>query len=476
MNELEKLLDRIIQRVNINLRELSYDVSPHIEKLIPVSQMVKFYGFYGITPHLRLDFQFRHSSLAGSSFLGKCRTNGSILYKSDIRGDELKKKGDLFCFKQFEIPITKDEGIRIENSFLIKTLVHSYSHDPESPERFTISNTVSGHYANIHGSPINGSFLGPFATVDTTTMNDCVVGEYSFVQAGEIGHIIIAPGTVWIHDPKQFNFLYQYPPEQLRHYIHFDPGTQPAGLFVDLVNDRKDAFGNLYNRVRVIPSVPIPDNASLDRFAVIKPKTHISENVLVAQRAFLQNARLGVGTNAQENCYIINSHLEGYNVTTHGAKIIETDLGRNTYVGFNSLLKGRPESRLIIGKDNIILPHTIIDIEKPMKIPPGHLVWGLITSETDLKTQSMPLDELAGVQGSLSIGRMTFEGSGAAFVAELRNRILHVLKANGAFYDGRNAKGHAQKNQNISFNTIQPYAEGLFAGIYPTMTIQQDAE
>ena len=90
MKELEKLLDRIIQRINIDLRELGYDVSPSIKNLIPLNQMVKFYAFYGITPNHPLDFQFRHSSLAGSYFLGKCRVTNSILYKSDIRGDELK--------------------------------------------------------------------------------------------------------------------------------------------------------------------------------------------------------------------------------------------------------------------------------------------------------------------------------------------------------------------------------------------------
>jgi UDP-3-O-[3-hydroxymyristoyl] glucosamine N-acyltransferase len=49
----------------------------------------------------------------------------------------------------------------------------------------------------------------------------------------------------------------------------------------------------------------VPDSASLDRYAVIKPKTHISDNVLVAERAYLQNAWLGPGANAQENCYIL---------------------------------------------------------------------------------------------------------------------------------------------------------------------------
>ena len=62
MKELEKLLDRIVQRININLRELDYDVSPFIKGLVPLNQMVKFYAFYGITPNQTLNFQFRHST------------------------------------------------------------------------------------------------------------------------------------------------------------------------------------------------------------------------------------------------------------------------------------------------------------------------------------------------------------------------------------------------------------------------------
>ena len=34
--------------------------------------------------------------------------------------------------------------------------------------------------------------------------------------------------------------------------------------------------------------------------------------------------------------------VEGNNVTAHGAKIIEADLGKNVFVGFNSFLQGRP--------------------------------------------------------------------------------------------------------------------------------------
>ena len=53
-----------------------------------------------------------------------------------------------------------------------------------------------------------------------------------------------------------------------------------------------------------------------------------------------------------------------------------------------------------------------------------------------------------------------------------RERIHHILEANGAFYDGMKNKGHAQKNQNISFNTIQPYLEGELKGVYPTIIIR----
>jgi len=472
MKELEKLLGRIIQRININLRELEYDVSPFIKNLVPLNQMVKFYAFYGITPNHPLDFVFRHSSLAGSYFLGKIRVRNSILYKSDIRGDELKHRGDVFHYQKFEIPIARDEGIDIEDSFLIKTLVHNFSHDPETLEKFFITNTVATHYANIHGSPIDGSFLGPFSTVDLTTMNDCVIGTFSYVQAGEISHLNVNPGTVWVRVPDVFNFFYRYPLSKLNHYINFIPGRLPQGFIMDFVENRKEAFQRVFDVVNIEQSFPVPDSASLDRYAVVKPKTHIGENVLVAQRAYLQNAWLGKGANAQEQCYIINSRLEGFDITAHGAKIIEADLHENVFVGFNSFLRGRPDSRLTIGQDSIIMPHTIIDIKKPLTIPPGHLVWGLITNPRELEANSIALEDLSKINDGLIKGNMAFEGSGAVFVNGFRERIHHILEANGAFFDGKKNRGHAQKNQNISFNTIQPYPDGELQGLYPAIVIQ----
>jgi carbonic anhydrase/acetyltransferase-like protein (isoleucine patch superfamily) len=471
MQALEKLFDRIVQRVNINLRELAYDVNPCIRDLIPLNQMVKFYAFYGITPHHPLDLEFRHSSLAGSYFLGKCRVNNSILYKSDIRGDELKKRGDRFNYQDLEIPVSQDEGFEIEDSFLIKTLVHNFSHDPETLEKFFITNTVSANYANIHGSPTDGSFLGPFATVDLTTMNDCVIGAFSYIQAGEISHLNIDPGTIWVRSPGSFNFLYRYPLERLRGYIHFAPRRRPQGLFIDFVEERKEAFQHIYDKVNLEHPVAVPDTASLDRFAVALGDTRIGENVLVSQRAFLQNARLGEGANAQENCYIINSRLEGLNVTAHGAKIIEAALGQKVFVGFNSFLHGSPQCPLTIGRNSVVMPHTIIDTRAPLTIPDNHLVWGLITDEKDLAANSIPLDELSEIDGAFNRGAMFFEGRGGDFVEAFRHRIDHILEANGAFFDGT-YRGHAQKNQNISFNTIQPYPEGDLEGLYPTILIR----
>ncbi len=472
MKELDKLFDRIIQRVNINLRELKQDVNPFVKDLIPVNQMTKFYAFYGITPHHQLNLEFRHSNLSGSYFLGNCKVTNSLLYKSDIRGDELKKKGDLFQYDDFEIPVNRDEQIDIEDSFLIKTLVHCNSHDPETLEKFFIRDTISTHYANIHGSPLDGCFLGPFATVDLTTMRDCFIGAFSYVQAGEISHLKIEPGTVWVRNGDEFNFLYRYPVDQLRNYIFFTAGNVPQGVFIDFVEDRKEAFQRVFDVMTIEPSVTVPVNASLDRFAVVKPKTHIGENVLVAQRAYLQNAWMGKGANAQEQCYIINSRLEGNNVTAHGAKIVDSQMGKNVFVGFNSFLRGRPDARLTIGQDSIIMPHTIIDIHEPLTIPSDCLVWGLVRSEDDLATNSLSLQALSKIQTRISLGDMIFEGNGASFVTAFKDRIQHILKDNGALYNGMGKRGHAQRNQNISFNTIQPYPMGEKEGLYPTIIIR----
>ena len=517
---LEELQDRIVQRVNIKLRELNCDVNPLVQNLIPPSRMTEFHTLCAITPHHPLGFEFKHSNLSGSYFLGKCRVINALVYKSAIRGDELKRNGDRFLYKHrlwpkdsrsdqnrnyeiragrplvrrrhpedskaglgepennvvsyknFEIQVGKDEEIRIEDSFLIKTLVHNFSHDPETLETFSIRDTIATHYANIHGAPSNGCFLGPFSTVDLTTMRNCLIGTFSYVQAGEIDHLNVDPGTVWVRNPGDFDFRYRYPLDRLKSYISFAAGSPPRGVFIDFAEGRKEDFQRILNVVTIEPSVSVPASASLDRYAVIKPKTHIGDNVLISQWAYLQNSWMGKGANAQEHCYIINSRLEGYDITAHGARIIEADLGKNVFVGFNSFLRGQPEYRLTIGQESVIMPHTIIDIRKPLKIPPGHLVWGLITGEKDLETNSISLKALAKVETGLSKGNMIFEGSGRSFVTAFKDRIHHILDANGAFFDGYANRGHAQQNRDISFNTFQPYPKGDREGLYPTIIIR----
>ncbi len=473
MKELEKLYNKIIQQVNINLRELKFNVRPYIKDLIDLEQMNKFYAFYGITTDHPLNLVFRHSGLAGSYFLGKCKVSNSLLYKSDIRGDELKRKGTTFSFGDFSIPLTENEIIDIENSALVKTLVHNFSHDPETPEKFFIKDTLTMSFANIHGSPIDGSFLGPFATVDLTTTTDCVIGAFSYIQAGEISHLEIPPGTIWVNSPGDFNFYYKYEQDLLEQYVHFRKDSTPGGVLFDFIEDHQDAFQRVFDVVNLEEIDSIPESASLDRYAVILPETTISENVLISQRAYLQNSSMGRGANAQENCFIINSHLAGFNVTAHGAKIIEADLDEHVFVGFNSFLKGSPDSRLKIGTGCVIMPHTIVDITEPLEIPQDHLVWGLIRNSEDLKLNSIALEELKEKKTSFTQGRLHFEGNGALFVKAFKERIHHILDVNGAFYDaeGNNA-GHAQRNQNLSLNTIQPFQFGEMEGMYPSITIQ----
>lgn len=471
MKHLESLINRVIDRVNINLREPAFDVGPHVRNLIPLEKFVRFYGFYGLTLHHPLYFHFNHSSLAGSYFLGKVVVDHSIIYKSDVRGDELKLKGDVFKCLGLEIPLHDDEVIHIRDSFLIKTLVHSNSHDPESPEEFFIQNTVAMHYANIHGSPVRGSFLGPFATVDLSTLQGCVIGAHAYVQAGEVTHRLVEPGQIWIRSPGAFNFNFRFHPEDLSRYVQMEPGKAPRGVFMDFVESRKRDFEGTFALVQSKPFIPVPQSTWLSRYAVVRGSTQVSENVLVAQRAYLDNARLGRGSNAQENCYIIDSHLEGNNITAHGGKIIHASLGEKVFVGFNAFLCGSVDCRLRIGPESIVMPHTIIDLEESVEIPAEHLVWGYIRNRKDLARHSLPLARFQANTGELVHGAMIFQGDGAKFVESFKHRIEHILEANGAYFDGQKNRGHAQKVQQIAFNIIQPYPAGTLKGLYPTIDI-----
>lgn len=472
MQKLQKLVDRIIRRININLRDMEFDAGPYLRPCIPDKKLSSFYAFYGITGHHPLHFSFSHSNLAGSYFLGKCRVDGSVLYKTDVRGDELKLKGDNFHYRGIKMAMDQDEIISVSDSLLVKTLVHNKSHDPENPEIFLIKNSASCPFANIHGSPMEGSFLGAFATADLTTLHGCIVGPFAYVQIGEVWHERIEAGQIWINQDYTFDFRYQFPEEVISEYVRTEPGQLPQGRFMEFLNARKGDFRRVFETVHLDPLPAVPKTASVSRYAVIKPKTRFGENVLVAQRAYVENSVLGKGANAQENCFIIDSVLEGDNVTAHGAKIINARLGRKTFVGFNSFLNGLPDAPLVVGKGSIIMPHTIVDLKEPVSIPADHLVWGFISGPRDVEDNSISLQALCDIKRMISIGRMEFAGWGSKFVEAFRNRIDHILEANGAYFDGRRKKGHAQKGQNIAYNIIQPYPMGMQKGIYPTIEIQ----
>jgi len=469
MNQLKQLNDRIISRVNANLAEFDFDTENFVANSLEHDKMLKFYAFYGITSQHPIYFHFRSSNIAGSYFLGKCYVGRSAIYKSDIRGDELKREGDKIR-DSMNIPLVEDEMITIRDSLLYKTLVHSNSHNPESPEEFGIRNTISAHYSNIHGSTLQGCFLGPFSTVDLMNLHSCIVGEFSYVQAGELFHRKIDPGTVWIKN-QSFEFKYKFKKEILDNYVGVNSQYQPRGIIYDFVKEREPDYQKLFDVMNLEP-IKAPSTSAVNRYARVQGKTHIGENVLVSQRAFLENAVMGDGSNAQENSYIINSTLAGLNVTTHGGKLLNSNIGRETYIGFNAFLNGKPTAKIEIGEGCIVMPHTIIDAEVPIRIPDEHLVWGFIGSAGEIENHSISIDDFSAIRESFSIGKMTFTGMGSVFIDAFQKRIRQVLLANGALFANNENRGHAQDDQNISFNTIQPYTTGPHQGLYPSIRIK----
>ncbi len=472
MKQLENLIDRVATRANMNLREFDFDVTPYIKNVIPSEKFLKFYAFYGVTSHHPLYFNFVNSNLAGSYFLGKCTTDHSILYKTDVRGDELKKKGDSFNYQGLKMPIENDEVIIIKDSFLIKTLIHNCSHDPESPEEFLIRNTVSNYYSNIHGAPVEGCYLASFSTVDLTSLHSCIIGAFSYVQAPDLYYMPIKPGTIWIKG-DDYKFKYTYDSEILDKYIQEIPGEVPRGIFMDFMESRKDDFSKIFDSAVDLTAFDVPEQSAVSRYAYITGDTHISENVLISQRAYLENAWMGPGSNAQENSYIINSRLEKNDITAHGAKIINAKLGEKVFVAFNSFLHGTSDCPLTIGAGCMVMPHTIMDLEEPLTIPEGTVAWGYIRNQNDLEENSVLISDLKKVNGKVNMGNMEFKGNGEALISAFEHRIDHILEANGAYFSGDiKLQGHAQEGRSISYNLIQPYLTGKNTGIYPSIDIR----
>jgi len=465
------LLERIIDRVSVNLRMHDFDVAPYVRGLAQVPKGNQSFACYGLSTHYPIHFAFFSSSLTGSYFLGKCKATHCVLLRSDIRGDELKRSGQELEFEGIRIPLHHDEIIVLRDSFLDTTLVHNCSHDPENPEEFVIRNTVAMPYANIHGAPTEGSFLGAFGTVDLTVVRNCVIGPFAYVNCGEIREEFVEPGTIWLKS-ADWEFRYTFDEHVLSHYVRHEAGAQVEGLFVDLNRPWDAAFADVFASGGRQNEIPEGAGSFVSRYAVIQGDTSVAENVLVSQRACLIDAQLGRGSNAQEKCCIISSALGSYCVTAHGAKIIQTTVGSNVFTGFNAFVRGAEDAPLTVGDGCIIMPHTIIDLKEPVTIPSNTLVWGHIRTAADLKNNTLDIDELDRSEGVITCDRLRFVGSGKSFVTAFRQRIQHILEENGAFCDGENGRGHAQLSKFITFNIIQPYSRGDAEGMYPTIDIR----
>ena len=472
MKNIGSLLDRILARVNLNLSDLDFDVAPSVRDMVSIDELTLKGAMCGVSRDHSLHFTFANSALAGSYFLDKCLVENSIVYETDVRGDELKRAGHVVEAHGQKYIMDQDEAVQIKDSFLCQALVHSFSHDPLSPDVFFIEQTVALPWANIHGSPVAGSFLGPGSTIDLTTVRSSVVGRFAYVQVGEMTHRYIPEGQVWINADRNFEFRYQHSPRVLDIYMSHEPGRMPGGVIPKFLQQRKSAFRTAFADLFTGKKHKVPAGTAVSPYAALIGEVNLEKNVFVAQRSSVENSFLGAGTNVQENCFIVNSTLDGNNVTAHGGKIINSEMAEKIFVGFNSFLRGRIDNFLRVGAGSIIMPHTIIDLEQPVEIPERSLVWGYIAKPADLEANTMPLDELSRVKGRFKKGNMWFEGLGQNFVNAFARRIEHILELNGAYFDGLSASGHAQRSQTISFNYIQPYKNGPHKGLFPELKIR----
>ncbi|ABK16357.1 glucosamine-1-phosphate N-acetyltransferase / UDP-N-acetylglucosamine pyrophosphorylase [Syntrophobacter fumaroxidans] len=472
MEQLQRLIGHVIDRANLHLKEPFTDVGPYVRELIPLPSFTRQGAVYAFTGHHPARYVIRESNAAGSYFLGQCVVERSVLFQTDVRGDELKCKGDTVSCSGMKVPVQDHEVIHVRNSYLVNTLVHSNCHDPGSPEVFDIRDTIAMHYANIHGSPIRGSYLGPFATVDLTSVQDSVVGTFSYVQAGELYRERVEDGCVWVRAKDKFECRYTFDRDVLERYVRFKPGGEPGGIIGDFVAQRKSDIDARFDMAEGHPDVPVPERPSVSRFAVVKGNARIGSDVLVAQRAYVEDTVMGDGSNAQENCILVGANLEGRDVTAHGGKIVFARLGKNVFVGFNSFLRGSSDHPLTIGEHSIVMPHTIADLDEAVDIPPRHLVYGYIRNRADLAANTVSLDDLSRCDGELKRGNLVFRGKGAAFVHGFEHRIEHILEANGALFASGHGMGHAQKNANISHSVVRHITEGALQGLHPAMELQ----
>lgn len=467
MKTLNQLIDRVIHYVDVNLSEFDFHSDNYILNALKQDKLLTTPASYGMTYSHPSYFHFRHSNISGSCFLGKCYVEKSAVYKSNIFGDELKKKGDLGCRDNL---LLKDEMIAIRNSVLYKSLVHSSSNNPETPEEFCIRNTVSSHYTNIHGSTLEGCFLGPLTTVNHTNLYACMIGEYSYLQTDDLFHKKIDPGTVWFKG-LDFEFYFRFREDELRPYIHLDPKDQPCGKIYDHIKKFEKKYNAAHNDLDK-KGLKSADTSVINRYSLIFGDTEIGEKAYVAHKAILVDARVGDRVMAKENTYTVNSVLSSGCTVSHGSIILNSKIGSETIIGFNVFMNGNPDARIKIGKNCIVLPHTIIDPKesaKSFQIPDNCLVWGKIRSDSDLLNQSIPLNKISDIHDQIYIGEMIFKGDGNAFIKDLKKRFDQSPRTMKPVFS-KNLK--SSKDQSAIFCTLQPYSITNRKGLYPSIKIK----
>ncbi|MCE5333707.1 MAG: transferase [Desulfobacteraceae bacterium] len=456
MRKLCTLMDSILSR-RAGLAGADSDCSALVRT--PEAE-ASFCAIHAATRAHPVHLEIENSAVPGSYFLGKCVVKDSVLCLSDLRGDELKCAG--------AGGITRDETIHVQGSYLVNTLVHANSHDPGNPSEFTIRDSIALHYSNIHGAPVERCLLKPFATLDLTTGIDSTIGTFSYVNTGRLQNESVGDGRIWMAG-KDFELKYSFHPDVLRRYINLDTGDV-GGIFVDFLRARQSDFREVFSG-KTLPR-PCNPGSYANPYAVLKGECALGDRAFVAQRAYLENARLGDGANVQENCYIIDSVLEGNNVSAHGSKLICVHEEKNVFVGFNAFLRGAWGKALRVGEGCIVAPHTIIDLDEAVEIPAQHLVWGFIRNGKDLEANSVALDDLAKVTGKVEKGALSFSGNGGSFVHGFQHRVEHILEGNGALCTGDRHHGHAQTYCDVVFNVLHPISGGEGKGMLPSITIR----
>ena len=474
MKHLEQLLKHIEMRCRIASPIIKETFWQNLHDHTPLEKLASIPALYAFTGDHPVGLHVKHSCISGSFLLGNVNISRSIVYKSDIRGDEFKKAGDAVTIFDDAVMLHEDEAAKIRDSILLNVLVHNHSHDPTLLEDFSIKNSAAYEHANIHGSPINGVVMMPFSTIDLTSATHSIIGAYSYVQTGELRDTIVDSGAIIIRFNDDFNFYYLFPYHVVEKYLGKPENFYQNGVFSNFVKEKEAELEDIIINGGRMRLESVPSSSHVSYYSYIHGENTIGENVFVSQNAYLDNAYLGKGANVQENCFIVNSTLKGFNATAHGAKIINAEIGTNCFSGFNSFIRGSEKGKITTGSGCIIMPHTIIDAVEPIEIPDRSIVWGFIEKQADLSETSITVDELRK-NGEFGKNRnVEFEGDGYLFSETLENRVKHILESNGAFYDGKKNMGHAQLSRDMAASRLNAYPSGPNKGLFPNILIDPE--